>query len=207
MKTWITTLILFFSVLIVTELKAQTCYVPDVQYYEWNAQKNTLPRFVVACLQQEGLTKKEENASTHRGFVIFLGQTSKGIYAIEGGQASDAVENTAGFAKLTFTPFQGARQVFLLYNNQPMEQLTEQAILKKLWKLHKDGVYQVNDLMPINFIQNPDINKQNLQLANSIQWMYKITNSKKQISILWNLQAKSSMCWCNYQWKVSKKAL
>jgi len=207
MKNWITTLSILFTIIIVPKINAQTCYVPDVQLYEWQAQKNTLPRFVVTCLQKEGLAKKAEKSNAHRGFIIFLGQTNQGMYTIEGGQASDATENNAGFAYLAFTPFKGAREVFSLYNNQLMDQLTEDVILKKLWKLHKDNIYQVSQLKPINFIQNPALNKPDLQIADTVKWMYKTMNPDKQISIVWNLKAKSSMCWCEYQWTVTKQAL
>jgi len=199
MKNWIITLSLFFTIIILPKIKAQTCYVPDVQLYEWNTQQNTLPRFVVACLQKEGLGKEAEESNAHRGFVIFLGQTSQGVYTIEGGQASDATEHRAGFASLAFTPFKGTREVFALYNNQSMDQLTEEIVLKKLWKLHKYGIYQVSQLKPINFIQNPVLSKPNLQIADTVRWMYKTANPAQQVSIVWNLKAKSSMCWCEYQ--------
>lgn len=205
MKTYTITLFVFLS--LISQLKAQTCNVPDVQLYQWTAQQGTLPRFVVACLEKEGLAKKPEKSSPHRGFIIFLGQTNQGIYTIEGGQGSDAVENEAGFASLAFTPFKGTRKVFALYKDQPMDQLTEQIVLKKLWKWHQEGVYQVKDLKSISFTRNPAFNQVDPQLASSLPWMYQVVNAATQGSIRWNLQAKSSMCWCKYQWKVTKKAL
>lgn len=203
MKTWIT---LTFTLLCLSTwtLKAQTCYVPDTKIYHWKASQNTLPRFVAACIKKEGATKK---TTAHRGFIIMLGKTNKGIYTVEGGQASDAVENESGFANFAFTPFNGQREVFSLYKNQAMDQLDEQLILKKLWRLHNQGVYKVEQLTPVTTEINAQTNVREPLLASKINWTLKVTNQPEKVRLLWHLQTTSSMCWCTYQWKTRKEAL
>lgn len=188
----------------VAMVKAQTCNPAKTKVYHWDATKNTLPRFVVACIK----AASQPQTYPPRGFIIFLGQTSQGIYTIEGGQIADVITNTGGFAYFCFTSFDGKRTIKTLYQGQKMETFDEQVVLRKLWRWHKQGIYKVDQLESIFYHFNVKFSSDHPQLPDKLTWLVKVESLAKKTCLFWHLKiTNEGDCACFYSWKITKEVI
>lgn len=198
MRIWFIILLLITNT---TIIKAQACNPAKTKVYHLDATKNTLPRFVVACIK----AASQPQAYPPRGFIIFLGQTPQGIYTIEGGQIAYLITNTGGFAYFCFTSYDGKRTMDTLYQGQNMKTFDEQVVLRKLWRWHKQGKYKVDHLDSVFYRFNVKFSSDHPKLPDKVTWLVKVENPTVKSYLYWHLKITSEGgCACFYSWKVTK---
>lgn len=172
--------------------------------WDGNQDLQAPARFAASHVKYWHQTSHTGIGSRVAGFVIILGETSEGIWAVWGGAPSDVEEQDNMEAYLVLASFNGGilKNFDLLPNLQmPFENadVVEATILNKLWSLANEKKWPSQQLKPFKLVAH-----QNGPDTDSKSCLVRIIPSHGKKDLCWNMGRIKVGEGFNYKWFVEK---